>query len=98
MVCAVSGGNIDLEAIQRVWYSGKRRQIDVPALEVCSHQKTSVNKGDQPMKIAMIGSGAAGSVFAAYLKRGGAELYLVDIWIKSPRTVLHCGSLTESTD
>jgi 2-dehydropantoate 2-reductase len=30
------------------------------------------------MKIAMIGSGAAGSVFAAYLKRGGAELYLVD--------------------
>lgn len=30
------------------------------------------------MKIAMIGSGAAGSVFAAYLKRGGAEMYLVD--------------------
>ena len=30
------------------------------------------------MKIAMIGSGAAGSVFAAYLKKGGAELYLVD--------------------
>lgn len=30
------------------------------------------------MKIAMIGSGAAGSVFAAYLKRGGADLYLVD--------------------
>lgn len=30
------------------------------------------------MKIAMIGSGAAGSVFAAYLRRGGAELYLVD--------------------
>ena len=26
----------------------------------------------------MIGSGAAGSVFAAYLRRGGAELYLVD--------------------
>ena len=30
------------------------------------------------MKIAMIGSGAAGSVFAAYLKKGGAELFLVD--------------------
>ena len=30
------------------------------------------------MKIAMVGSGAAGSVFAAYLRRGGAELYLVD--------------------
>ena len=30
------------------------------------------------MKIAMIGSGAAGSVFAAYLRRGGAELTLVD--------------------
>ncbi len=30
------------------------------------------------MKIAMIGSGAAGSVFAAYLRRGGAEIYLVD--------------------
>jgi len=30
------------------------------------------------MKIAMIGSGAAGSVFACYLKKGGADLYLVD--------------------
>ena len=30
------------------------------------------------MKIAMIGSGAAGSVFAAFLRRGGAEMYLVD--------------------
>lgn len=30
------------------------------------------------LKIAMVGSGAAGSVFAAYLRRGGAELYLVD--------------------
>ena len=30
------------------------------------------------MKIAMIGSGAAGSVFAAYLRRGGAEISLVD--------------------
>ena len=30
------------------------------------------------MKIVMIGSGAAGSVFAAYLRKGGAEMYLVD--------------------
>ena len=30
------------------------------------------------MKLAMIGSGAAGSVFAAYLKKGGADMYLVD--------------------
>lgn len=30
------------------------------------------------MKIAMIGSGAAGSVFASYLKIGGADMYLVD--------------------
>lgn len=30
------------------------------------------------MKIVMLGSGAAGSVFAAYLRRGGAELWLVD--------------------
>ena len=30
------------------------------------------------MKIAMIGSGAAGSVFAAYLKKGGGELWLID--------------------
>ncbi len=30
------------------------------------------------MKIAMIGSGAAGSVFASYLRRGGADMTLVD--------------------
>ena len=30
------------------------------------------------MRIAMIGSGAAGSVFAGYLRRGGADLTLVD--------------------
>ena len=30
------------------------------------------------MKIAMVGSGAAGSVFAGYLRRGGADLTLVD--------------------
>lgn len=31
------------------------------------------------MKIAMIGSGAAGSVFASYLRLGGADMYLVDL-------------------
>lgn len=30
------------------------------------------------MKIAMIGSGATGSVFASFLKLGGADMYLVD--------------------
>ena len=30
------------------------------------------------MKIAMIGSGAAGSVFASYLRAGGADMTLVD--------------------
>jgi 2-dehydropantoate 2-reductase len=30
------------------------------------------------MKIAMIGSGAAGSVFASYLRKGGADITLVD--------------------
>ena len=32
------------------------------------------------MKIAMIGSGAAGSVFASYLRRGGADMTLVDMY------------------
>lgn len=32
------------------------------------------------MKIAMIGCGAAGSVFASYLRRGGADMTLVDMY------------------
>ena len=32
------------------------------------------------MKIAMIGSGAAGSVFASYLRKGGAE----EVWLVDP--------------
>lgn len=32
------------------------------------------------MKIAMIGSGAAGSVFACYLRLGGADMTLVDLY------------------
>jgi 2-dehydropantoate 2-reductase len=39
-------------------------------------------EGGYNMKIAMIGSGAAGSVFAAYLKKGGADLTLVDRYQK----------------
>ena len=31
------------------------------------------------MKIAVIGAGAAGSVFASYLLRGGADVTLVDL-------------------
>lgn len=42
------------------------------------------------MKIAMVGSGAAGSVFASYLRAGGADMTLVDpykaTWTRSPRT------------
>ena len=30
------------------------------------------------MKIAMYGSGAAGSVFASYLRKGGADIVLID--------------------
>ena len=30
------------------------------------------------MKIVMYGSGAAGSVFASYLKNGGADMILID--------------------
>ena len=30
------------------------------------------------MKIAMYGSGAAGSVFASYLRNGGADIILID--------------------
>ena len=30
------------------------------------------------MKIAMVGSGAAGSVFASYLRAGGADMTLID--------------------
>lgn len=32
------------------------------------------------MKIAMVGAGAAGSVFASYLRRGGADMTLVDLY------------------
>ena len=41
------------------------------------------------MKIAMIGSGAAGSVFAAYLRRGGADMYLVDKYKAHMLSLIH---------
>lgn len=43
------------------------------------------------MKIAMIGSGAAGSVFACYLKKGGAELTLVDRYKAHMDKCAECG-------
>jgi 2-dehydropantoate 2-reductase len=43
--------------------------------------KDKKDEGAETMKIAIIGSGAAGSVFAGYLKKGGAEeIYLVDLY------------------
>ena len=39
------------------------------------------------MKIAMIGSGAAGSVFAADLRKGGAELWLVDNFQRTEQVI-----------
>ena len=32
------------------------------------------------MRVAMVGAGAAGSVFASYLRRGGADMTLVDLY------------------
>lgn len=43
------------------------------------------------MKIAMIGSGAAGSVFASYLKKGGAEMILVDRYKAHMDKIAECG-------
>ena len=31
------------------------------------------------MKIAIVGCGAAGSVFASYLKSGGDDIYMIDL-------------------
>ena len=31
------------------------------------------------MKIAIVGCGAAGSVFASYLKAGGDDIYMIDL-------------------
>lgn len=49
------------------------------------------------MKIAMIGSGAAGSVFASYLNKGGAELWLVDRYKAHMDKVAECGMTFLST-
>lgn len=43
------------------------------------------------MKIAMIGSGAAGSVFACYLRKAGADITLVDPYAEHMETVAEKG-------
>lgn len=43
------------------------------------------------MKIAMYGSGAAGSVFAAYLRAGGADIILIDRYKEHMEKVAHDG-------
>ena len=39
------------------------------------------------MKFAMYGSGGAGSVFASYLRRGGADIILIDRYAEHMRKV-----------
>lgn len=43
------------------------------------------------MKIVMYGSGAAGSVFASYLKKGGAEMILIDRYEEHMKAVAEKG-------
>ena len=51
------------------------------------------------MKIAMIGSGAAGSVFAGYLKKGGAEdIWLVDLYKAHMDKIAKDGLLLKNPD
>lgn len=51
------------------------------------------------MKIAIIGSGAAGSVFAGYLKKGGAEdIWLVDLYKAHMDTVAKDGLVLKNPD
>jgi 2-dehydropantoate 2-reductase len=38
-----------------------------------------VEKGSEVMKIAVVGTGALGSLYAGYLARGGEEVYAIDI-------------------
>ena len=45
------------------------------------------------MKIAMVGSGATGSVFASFLKLGGADMYLVDTYKEHMDKVAASGML-----
>ena len=45
------------------------------------------------MKIAMYGSGAAGSVFASYLKKGGADMILIDRYEAHMKKVAEDGML-----
>lgn len=51
------------------------------------------------MKIAMIGSGAAGSVFAGYLKKGGADdIWLVDLYKEHMEKVAADGLIFRNPD
>ena len=45
------------------------------------------------MKVAMVGSGAAGSVFASYLRIGGADMYLLDQYAEHMEKVNESGML-----
>ena len=45
------------------------------------------------MKVAMVGSGAAGSVFASYLRLGGADMYLLDPYAEHMEKVARDGML-----
>lgn len=50
------------------------------------------------MKIAVIGSGAMGSLFGAYLKEGGNEVTLIDVWREHVEAINKNGLLIEEAD
>ena len=43
------------------------------------------------MKIAVVGSGAMGSLFGALLREAGAEVWLVDTWAEHVQTISNNG-------
>ena len=49
------------------------------------------------MKFAMYGSGAAGSVFASYLRKGGADIILIDRYEAHMKKVAEEGMQTAAT-
>ena len=61
-----------------LWPTATTRATPSPSSSAAGTKINEVSQEESPVKIAMIGSGAAGSVFAAYLRRGGADMYLVD--------------------
>lgn len=50
------------------------------------------------MKIAMVGSGAAGSVFASYLRKGGADMWLIDPYKEHMDKVASDGMIFHNPD